>query len=116
MIAITRDYVQKQNLANKLKNLHVTTMNAKCPAELFVGVKPKLSPEFWIEFGRQGFVTDRKKIKRKDKQRGIPMIMVGYADNHSPEMYRMYNAVTGTVVMSLDAKWAKWDHQTPQKH
>jgi hypothetical protein len=89
---------------NKLKNLHVTTMNGKCPAELFFGVKPRLSPEYWIEFGRQGYVTDRKKIKRKDKQRGIPMIMVGYADNHSPDEYRMYNPNTETVILLPDVK------------
>jgi hypothetical protein len=101
----TRLRAEAKTTANKLKNLHVTTTNGKCPAGVFFGVKPKLSPEYWVEFGRQGYVTDRKKIKRKDKQRGKPMIMVGYADNHSPDVYIMYNPITNTVILSRDVKW-----------
>jgi hypothetical protein len=30
------------------------------------------------------------------------MIMVGYAENHSPDVYRMYNSITDTVILSHD--------------
>jgi hypothetical protein len=39
---------EAKTTANKLKNVHVTTTNGKCPAEICVGVKPKLSPEYWV--------------------------------------------------------------------
>jgi transposase InsO family protein len=104
---------EAKTTANKLKNLHVTTTNGKCPAELFFGVKPKLSPECWIEFGRQGYDTDHKKIKQKDKQRGIPMTMVGYDNSNSPDVYRMYNPNTNTVISSRDVKWTNWERSDP---
>jgi hypothetical protein len=41
------------------------------------------------------------------------MIMVGYADNHSLDVYRMYNPITDTVILSRDVKWTNWERSDP---
>jgi hypothetical protein len=38
------------------------------------------------------------------------MIMVGYADNHSPDVY---NPNTDTVILSRDVKWVNWERSDP---
>ena len=35
-------------------------------------------------------------------------IMVGYADNHTRDMYNLYNTDTKKVIMIRDVKWAEW--------
>ena len=32
-------------------------------------------------------------------------IMVGYADNHTRDMYKLYNPETKIVIMTRDVKW-----------
>jgi hypothetical protein len=41
------------------------------------------------------------------------MIMVGYADDHSADCYRMYNPITDRVVISRDVRWAQWTRADP---
>jgi hypothetical protein len=41
------------------------------------------------------------------------MIMIGYADNHSPDVYRMYNPNTHTVILSRGVKWTNWERSDP---
>ena len=33
--------------------------------------------------------------------------MVGYAQNHAPDTYRMYDPSTGSVIMTRDIVWTK---------
>jgi hypothetical protein len=72
----------------------------------FFGKETKLTPDHLKEFGRMSYVTDRKRIKRKEAPRGIQMIMVGYAENHPADCYRMYNPNKDSVVISRDIQWA----------
>jgi hypothetical protein len=39
---------------------------------------------------------------RKGAPRGIPMLMVGYADDHPADCYHMYNPDKDSVVISRD--------------
>jgi hypothetical protein len=39
--------------------------------------------------------------------------MVGYADDHSPDTYRMYNPDTKKVILSRDVRWADWKCTDP---
>ena len=73
--------------------------------ELFFGRKPNLLPKSMIEFGRIGYVTDRRKIKGKMRPKSNPYVMVGYALNHSIDTYRMYNPMTRAVIMTRDIQW-----------
>ena len=34
--------------------------------------------------------------------------MVGYADNHTRDMYNLYNTDTKTFIMKRDVKWSEW--------
>jgi hypothetical protein len=56
---------EAKTTANKLKNLYVTVKDEPFTYVAFWEHKPKLTPNYWKEFGRVGYVTDRKKIKRK---------------------------------------------------
>ena len=58
-----------------------------------------------IQFGRLGIVHKSKKLSNKMKDKGYPAMMVGYAHNHGPGTYKMYNPKTNRIVMSRDIKW-----------
>ena len=77
----------------------------KSKYEKFYGHPPKLTMKHMIEFGRIGYVTDRKQFKQKHKARANPFVMVGYALNHSIDTYRMYNPKTRKVVITRDVRW-----------
>ena len=38
----------------------------------------------------------------------IKAIMVGYADNHTRDTYKLYKPETKRVIMTRDVKWADW--------
>ena len=98
----------------KLKNMSITSANNnRSPNELFGTEDNSIAP-YLIEFGRIGYVADRAKIKGKMKPRSMRCIMVGYAENHSPDTYLMYNPKTRYVIMSRDIRWA--DFNRPQPH
>ncbi len=54
-------------------------------------------------FGEAGIVKNRKDGKVGD--RGITMVLVGYADEHAGNCYRMYNPVTSRVNVTQDVIW-----------
>ena len=57
-----------------------------------------------VEFGLVGYVAKRDaKIKNKIEERTIKCVMVGYARNHSGDMY---NPTKKRVISSRDVKWA----------
>jgi len=39
--------------------------------------------------------------------------MVGYADDHSGDTYRMYDPTTGQVRLTRDVSWAAWKRTDP---
>ena len=38
--------------------------------------------------------------------------MIGYADNHPEDTYRLYNPATGYVSLSRDVRWTDWNPLT----
>ena len=64
-----------------------------------------------IELGRIGYVTKREKILGKLEERSTKMIMVGYATNHSGDVYRMYDPRTKCIILLRDVKWASWTNK-----
>ena len=90
-----------------LTNVVSNSRNIKSPEELFTGKQPSIYKHL-IEYGRMGWVTNRKKIKKKLAPKAIPCYMIGYAKGHSGDTYRMYNPITKKVIMSRDIKWADW--------
>ena len=53
-------------------------------------------------FGEACIVTNRKKIKDKHDDRGIPCIWLGYAKDHKAGTYRMYSPTTGKCILTRD--------------
>ena len=105
---------EAESTAEKIANLACTQRSKdKSPNELFDGKKSKLQAEHLVEFGRIGYVTIRTKIKKKWIDKSFKGIMVGYATDHSPDTYRIYNPETGAVIMTRDVKWADWVETDP---
>ena len=46
------------------------------------------------------------------KDKAMRGIMVGYAENHSRDTYRMYMYDTNTVIETRDVVWADWEPKT----
>ena len=92
------------------------TKDTKCANDLFYGSnrKFKVKPKHFIEWGRVGFVANKRTRTTKMKARGVPMLIVGYAFNHPSGTYEMYNPTTDTIVLSNSVKWTafnRWDVQ-----
>merc|ERR1711884_1019271 len=47
----------------------------------------------------------RKKIQAKIKNKGIPCLYLGHADNHGSDVCRLLKLETKRVVRSRDLKW-----------
>jgi hypothetical protein len=99
---------EAKTTANTLRNMYVMKKDNLLPYEKFHNEKPKLQSQHWVEFGRVGYVTDRTAIKKEGALRGIPMLCVGYAPQHSPDNYRMYNPLKDSVITSRDIRWTDW--------
>ena len=97
-------------ILERIKNMSITNAieNNKTPNDLF-GTPDEKLPQYLIEFGRIGYVTIRTKIQGKLKPRSKRCIMVGYAENHAPDTYLMYDPRTRKVIMSRDIRWADFD-------
>jgi Reverse transcriptase (RNA-dependent DNA polymerase) len=92
-----------------LSNVIATRSNMKSPFELLYDTKPVLPEELKI-FGEVGVVTTKDKIQAKLANRGTPCIFVGYAENHSKDVYRMLNLETNAIINSRDIIWLKKMH------
>ena len=85
-------------------NLTARGKNGTCPYEKFYKKKP-LEVIYLRRFGEVGILANRKKIKAKDDDRGTKCIFVGYADDHTPDTYRMFNPKTKKILLSRDIRW-----------
>src|SRR5210317_1405024 len=104
-----------QELKSKLKGEAVRTLTiadnltyrgkiGMCPYERFYKRRP-LGIEYLRRFGEIGVICNRIKLKAKDEDRGIKCIFVGYADDHTPDTYQMYNLNMKKIVLSRDICW-----------
>jgi len=83
------------------------------PSDLFDGKPGQLHPGQLIEFGQVGYVTVQKQIKTKWEDKSMKCIMVGYADDHSGDTYRMYDPMTNHIRLTRDVCWAAWTQTNP---
>ena len=58
----------------------------------------------FLESGLIGYVTKQDKYKNKMTDKTFKAIMVGYADNHTRDTYKLYNPETNIVIMTRDVK------------
>ena len=93
--------------ATVLENLIATRgQNNKSSHELFYGTPPNHA-KYLREFGEVGIVAkhSNKKVRSKLADRGIPCLFVGYAENHSTDVYRMFNLKTKHILKLRDVLW-----------
>jgi hypothetical protein len=76
-----------------LSNVMSTKYELKSPYELLFGAMPVLNSRLKM-FGEVGVVTTKDKIQAKLTNRGTTCIFVGYAENHSKDVFRMLNLET----------------------
>ena len=99
-------WTEAANTATKLDGLLVTSSKHKCADENFYGKTPKFKDHL-IPFGKLGVVanlTDGTKIDNK----GEYCMMLGYAEDTTGDVYRLYRIRTGKVVKSRDVKWSRF--------
>ena len=82
--------------------------------DLFYGNDRKLrvKPHHFVEWGRIGFVSNKRSYVSKMKPRGVPMMFVGYALDHPSGTYKFYNPTTDSIITSDSVKWSafiRWD-------
>jgi hypothetical protein len=78
--------------ATTLANMSSNDMQSHLsPYQKFYNKAPLLKLEHLVQFGRLGYVTDRRKTKSKLAPKAIKCFFVGYAFNHSAHTYRLYN-------------------------
>jgi hypothetical protein len=68
---------------------------------------PKI-PEHFVDFNRVGYVTYANVLKSKYKPRAFKCFMVGYAMNHSPHMYKVFEyepGKPGEIIVTRNVRW-----------
>ena len=92
-------------MTSQLAQLLITPLQARPANEMVPTGTGLLKPKNLRHFGQKGYVYVKMGHQNKMAPRATEMYMVGYAVNHAPDTYRMYNPVTKSVVMTRDVKW-----------
>ena len=69
-----------------------------------LGIDP-IKPESLRQFGEIAIVKYSTKIKGKLRNRGIPVMYLGKAPSHAPDVYRVLKLDTNRVIVTRDAIW-----------
>ena len=99
--------------ATKLDNIMVRPERTKPPHTLFYGKDAKYM-RCLRTFGEMAVIAihEGKKMRSKLDDRGKTCMFVGYADDHSRDVYRFLNIHTKRIIMSRDVRWLNiiWKH------
>ena len=92
--------------ATKLDNIMVRPERTKPPHTLFYGEDAKYARSLRT-FGEMAVVSihEGKKMRSKLDNRGKTCMFVGYADNHTKDVYRFLNIHTKRIILSRDVRW-----------
>jgi hypothetical protein len=58
-------------------------------------------------FGEMAISTKKSKIQGTLVNKGIPVMFVGYADEHAPDVYRLLKISNTRILLSRDVRWLK---------
>ena len=94
------------NTATKLDNAVPNRNVSTSPDHVWYGEHPKFLQHL-VRWGRLGFVTLRTKQAKLEKK-SVACVMVGYADMHSGDTYRVYKPENDSVILSRDVTWSDW--------
>jgi hypothetical protein len=94
--------------ATKLDNILVPSTKDTSPYEKFYGSSNPIEKHLRT-FGEIGVVTknNNQPIRGKLENRGIPCSFLGYAKDHSANVYRMLKLDTNSVIITRDIVWLK---------
>jgi len=83
---------------------------SQSPNELWYGsdYKQRVKPQHYVQFGRIGFVTNKRTYIKKNENKGAAMMMVGYALDSPSGTYRFYNPRTNALVESNSVTWKEF--------
>ena len=91
-------------------------LNEECPQkgkslsvnEIFFGDKGKqrVKQKDFVEWGRIGFVANKRTKTAKMENRGTAMMFVGYALDHPSGTYKFYNPTTDAIIESNSVRWS----------
>ena len=99
--------------ATKLDNIMVRPERTKPPQTLFYGKDAKYM-KYMRTFGEMAVIAIHEGIKMRSKLdgRGRTSMFVGYADDHSRDVYRFLNIHTKRIIISRDVRWLNiiWKH------
>ena len=99
--------------ATKLDNIMVRPERTKPPHTLFYGKDAKYM-RCMRTFGEMAVIAihQGKKMRSKLDDRGKTCMFVGYADDHSRDVYRFLNIHTTRIIISKDVRWMNiiWKH------
>ena len=99
--------------ATKLDNIMVRPERTKPPHTLFYGKDAKYM-RCMRTFGEMAVIAihEGKKMRSKLDDRGKTCMFVGYADDHSRDVYRLLNIHTKRIIISRDVRWLNiiWKH------
>ena len=92
--------------ATKLDNTMVRPERTKPRHTLFYGEDPKYARGLRT-FGEMAVVAihEGKKMRSKLDNRGKTCMVVGYADDHTKDVYRFLNIHTKRIILSRDVRW-----------
>ena len=92
--------------ATKLDNIMVGTERTKTPHTLFYGKDAKYMRSLRT-FGEMAVIAihEGKKMRSKLNDTGKTCMFVGYADDHSKDVYRFLNIHTRRIIISRDVRW-----------
>ena len=92
--------------ATKLDNIIVRPERTKPPHTLFYGEDAKYT-RCLRTFGEMAVIAihEGKKMRSKLDNRGKICMFVGYADNHTKDVYRFLNLHMRRIILSRDVRW-----------
>ena len=92
--------------ATKLDNIMVRPERAKSPHTLFYGEDAKYTRSLRT-FGEMAVIAihEGNKMRSKLDDRGKRGMFVGYAEDHTKDVYRFLNIHTRRIVLSRDVRW-----------
>ena len=92
--------------ATKLDNIMMRPERTKPPHTLFYGEDAKYARSLRT-FGEMAVVAihEGKKMRSKLDSRGKTCMFVGYADDHTKDVYRFLNIHTTRIILSRDVRW-----------
>ena len=92
--------------ATKLDNIMVRPERTKPPHTLFYGEDAKYAKSLRT-FGKMAVIAihEGKKMRSKLDDRGKTCMFVGYAEDHTKDVYRFLNIHTKRIILSRDVRW-----------